>query len=207
MPSPASERKAARDPAARAAELREQLAHHAHRYYVLDAPEIPDADYDRAVPGAAGDRGGASRAAHARLADAARRSAPCSKACVPVRHAVPMLSIDTETDTDARPAPRSSTRACARRSAWRDERPAGRLRRRAEVRRPGDQPALRARRAGAGGDARRRRDRRGRDAHGAHDRRGPEAAEGRDARRCSRCAARSSCGATTSQRSTSASES
>src|SRR6476660_6500392 len=35
------------DPARRAADLRAQLRHHAHRYYVLDAPEIPDADYDR----------------------------------------------------------------------------------------------------------------------------------------------------------------
>ncbi|HEX5785930.1 MAG TPA: hypothetical protein VFY35_14470, partial [Burkholderiaceae bacterium] len=24
-----------------------QLQHHAHRYYVLDAPDIPDAEYDR----------------------------------------------------------------------------------------------------------------------------------------------------------------
>ena len=35
------------DAARRAAELRAQLHHHAHRYYVLDAPEIPDAEYDR----------------------------------------------------------------------------------------------------------------------------------------------------------------
>ena len=34
-------------PAERAADLRAQLHHHAHRYYVLDAPEIPDAEYDR----------------------------------------------------------------------------------------------------------------------------------------------------------------
>ena len=34
-------------PAERAAELRAQLHRHAHRYYVLDAPEIPDAEYDR----------------------------------------------------------------------------------------------------------------------------------------------------------------
>ena len=33
--------------AARAAELRALLHHHAHRYYVLDAPEVPDAEYDR----------------------------------------------------------------------------------------------------------------------------------------------------------------
>ena len=35
-------------PAALQAEaLRAQLHHHAHRYYTLDAPEIPDAEYDR----------------------------------------------------------------------------------------------------------------------------------------------------------------
>ncbi len=33
-------------PAARAAALREQLHHHAHRYYVLDDPEIGDDEYD-----------------------------------------------------------------------------------------------------------------------------------------------------------------
>ena len=31
----------------RADALRELLHHHAHRYYVLDQPEIPDAEYDR----------------------------------------------------------------------------------------------------------------------------------------------------------------
>ncbi|HVC40250.1 MAG TPA: NAD-dependent DNA ligase LigA [Candidatus Dormibacteraeota bacterium] len=30
----------------RAAELREELSHHNYLYYVLDAPELPDADYD-----------------------------------------------------------------------------------------------------------------------------------------------------------------
>ncbi len=34
-------------PAQRAAELRRLIDHHNHRYYVLDEPEIPDADYDR----------------------------------------------------------------------------------------------------------------------------------------------------------------
>ncbi len=37
---------AARDVAARAAELREQLTHHGYRYYVLDDPEIGDDAYD-----------------------------------------------------------------------------------------------------------------------------------------------------------------
>jgi DNA ligase (NAD+) len=35
------------DPAARAAELRRAIDYHNYRYYVLDAPEIPDAEYDR----------------------------------------------------------------------------------------------------------------------------------------------------------------
>ena len=33
--------------AARATELRAELAHHAYLYYVLDQPEIDDAEYDR----------------------------------------------------------------------------------------------------------------------------------------------------------------
>ena len=33
--------------AQRAAALREQLHEHAYRYYVLDDPGIPDADYDQ----------------------------------------------------------------------------------------------------------------------------------------------------------------
>ena len=37
-----------RDEAAReAAALNEQLHRHAHLYYVLDTPELPDAEYDR----------------------------------------------------------------------------------------------------------------------------------------------------------------
>jgi DNA ligase (NAD+) len=34
------------DPAAEAERLREQLRHHEHLYYVLDAPEVSDAEYD-----------------------------------------------------------------------------------------------------------------------------------------------------------------
>ena len=35
------------DPASRAAQLREQLNRAAWRYYTLDDPELPDAEYDR----------------------------------------------------------------------------------------------------------------------------------------------------------------
>jgi DNA ligase (NAD+) len=34
------------DPAKAIEKLRENIRHHEHRYYVLDQPEISDADYD-----------------------------------------------------------------------------------------------------------------------------------------------------------------
>ena len=44
--SPAAGAGAGTDPAARVEELRRQLEHHGYRYYVLDDPEIGDAEYD-----------------------------------------------------------------------------------------------------------------------------------------------------------------
>ncbi len=86
--------------AARAAALREQLRHHAHRYYVLDAPEIPDAEYDRLFQELQ-----AIEAAHPEVLTAdsptQRILGQVLDGFVPVRHAVPMLSIRTETDTEA----------------------------------------------------------------------------------------------------------
>jgi DNA ligase (NAD+) len=38
---------AAQGAAARALELRQQIAHHNYRYHVLDDPEVSDAEYDR----------------------------------------------------------------------------------------------------------------------------------------------------------------
>ncbi|MGS0758721.1 DNA ligase LigA-related protein, partial [Roseateles sp. GG27B] len=35
------------DPTLRAAALRAALQHHAHLYYTLDAPALPDAEYDK----------------------------------------------------------------------------------------------------------------------------------------------------------------
>lgn len=85
-------------PAARAAELRAQLQHHAHRYYVLDAPEIPDAEYDRLFQELQ-----AIEVAHPELltpdSPTQRVIGQVLDGLTPVRHAVPMLSIDTETDT------------------------------------------------------------------------------------------------------------
>lgn len=86
------------DPAARAAELRRLLHHHAHRYYVLDEPEIPDAEYDRLFQELQG-----IEEAHPELltpdSPTQRVGGKILDGLVPVRHALPMLSIQTETDT------------------------------------------------------------------------------------------------------------
>src|SRR5512140_3869673 len=78
--------------------LRELLHHHAHRYYVLDAPEIPDAEYDRLFQELQ-----ALEAAHPELltpdSPTQRVLGRVLDGFAPVRHAVPMLSIRTETDT------------------------------------------------------------------------------------------------------------
>ena len=92
-PSPA-------DGAQRAAQLRAMLHHYAHLYYTLDAPEIPDAEYDRLFRELQ-----AIEAAHPELltpdSPTQRVGGKVLDAFVPVRHAVPMLSIRTETDTEA----------------------------------------------------------------------------------------------------------
>ena len=82
----------------RAEALRAQLHRHAHLYYVLDAPEIPDAEYDRLFRELQ-----ALEAAHPdlRTADSPtqRVLGRVLEGFEPVRHTVPMLSIRTETDT------------------------------------------------------------------------------------------------------------
>ena len=83
---------ASTDPAARAADLRRLLDRHAHAYYVLDKPTIPDADYDvlfRELD--------ALEAAHPELvtpdSPTQRVGAPPLPEFVQVRHSVPMLSL------------------------------------------------------------------------------------------------------------------
>ena len=80
--------------------LRHQLHAHAHRYYVLDDPQIPDAEYDRLFQALQ-----AIEAAHPELitpdSPTQRVGGKPLDAFASVRHAVPMLSIRTETDTES----------------------------------------------------------------------------------------------------------
>ncbi|GAB3188387.1 NAD-dependent DNA ligase LigA [Hydrogenophaga aquatica] len=93
----------------RARALREQLNHHAHLYYVLDAPAIPDAEYDRLFRELQ-----ALEAAHPSLltpdSPTQRVGGRVLDGFAPVRHRVPMLSIRTETDTEATGAQAFDTR-------------------------------------------------------------------------------------------------
>ena len=80
------------DPAQRAAELRQLIEQHDYRYYVLDDPVVPDAEYDRLFRELE-----QLEAAHPEFADPespTRRvgGAPLD-AFVQIRHAVPMLSL------------------------------------------------------------------------------------------------------------------
>jgi DNA ligase (NAD+) len=80
--------------------LRGELERHNHAYYVLDAPTIPDAEYDKLFRELL-----AIEAEHPELC---RPDSPTRRVggrplpeFAAVRHAVPMLSIRTETDTGA----------------------------------------------------------------------------------------------------------
>ncbi len=80
--------------------LRKQLNAWAHEYYVQDAPSVPDAEYDRMFRDL--------QALEAQHPDLVAPDSPTQRVIgavmdglAPVRHAVPMLSIRTETDTEA----------------------------------------------------------------------------------------------------------
>jgi len=79
------------------AALSAQLRHHAHLYYVLDQPTLPDAEYDKLFQ-----RLQALEAEHPELRTAdsptQRVGGAVREGFVKVRHRVPMLSIRTETD-------------------------------------------------------------------------------------------------------------
>ena len=86
------------DVAARAAWLRTEVERHNHAYYVEDQPIVPDAEYDRLFRELQ-----LIEAEHPELATAdsptLRVGGKPLPQFTPVRHAVPMLSIKTETDT------------------------------------------------------------------------------------------------------------
>jgi len=88
------------NPATRAHDLRRSLHHHAHAYYTLDAPEIPDAEYDRLFRELQ-----ILEASHPELkspdSPTQRVGGAVLDAFAQVTHRVPMLSIRTETDTEA----------------------------------------------------------------------------------------------------------
>ena len=84
----------------RARELRAELEKHNYQYYVLDAPLIPDAEYDRLFRELQ-----ALEAEHPELltpdSPTQRVGGQALDTFKPLRHAVPMLSIRTETDIEA----------------------------------------------------------------------------------------------------------
>lgn len=80
--------------------LRDQLNAWAHEYYVLDAPTVPDGEYDRVYQ--------QLEALEAAYPQTVTPDSPTQRVIgavldglTPVRHAVPMLSIQTETDNEA----------------------------------------------------------------------------------------------------------
>ena len=90
---------AAADPSARAEELRRLIHYHDYRYYVLDDPEIPDAEYDRLLRELQ-----ALEAAHPELitpdSPTQRVGGHPLDAFVTVEHRVPMLSLRNAMDEE-----------------------------------------------------------------------------------------------------------
>ena len=95
--------------AERIQELHTKLHAHAHSYYVLDEPSIPDAEYDRLFKELQ-----ALEVQHPELltpdSPTQRVGGKALEQFASVRHKVPMLSIRTETDTEATGAQNFDTR-------------------------------------------------------------------------------------------------
>ena len=92
-----------------AAQLRSSLHRYAHAYYTLDEPEVPDAEYDRLFKQLQ-----SIETQYPVLLTADSPTQRVGGAVLPefssVRHQVPMLSIRTETDTEASGAAAFDTR-------------------------------------------------------------------------------------------------
>jgi len=95
--------------AERIAQLRADIERHDHNYYVLDAPSIPDAEYDKLFRELQ-----SLEAQHPELftpdSPTQRVGGKVLDGFTPVKHAVPMLSIRTETDTESSGASNFDTR-------------------------------------------------------------------------------------------------
>jgi DNA ligase (NAD+) len=183
-------------PSRRAAELRALLQRAAHQYYTLDAPELPDAEYDRAVPAAAG-----LEAAHPELITP---DSPTQRVGGAVMEGP---GVGAPCGAHAQHPHRNRHRGRRRQAfdarvrrelGWRPTRPP--VEYVAEPKFDGLAMSLRYEdgRAGAGRHARRWRNRRGRDAQRPHHRQIPLRLPMAPRRRCWKCAARSTCAATTS---------
>jgi DNA ligase (NAD+) len=101
--SPAADTPAAgqlpEDPAARVAELRRVIEYHNRRYYELDSPEIPDADYDLLVRELQTLETTYPELASVESPSARVGGAP-SASFAPVVHRVPMMSLDNAMSSD-----------------------------------------------------------------------------------------------------------
>src|SRR5450432_3712231 len=82
-----------KDPASQIEKLRDELRRHEHLYYVLDAPEITDAEYDELM--------GRLKAAEAEHPELATPASPTQRVggkpregFIKVQHSSPMLSLD-----------------------------------------------------------------------------------------------------------------
>ena len=139
-----------KDPADRVEQLRASIRHHTALYYDRTLREIPDADYDAMVR--------ELRALEEEFPDLITPDSPTQRVgggatFAPVRHSVPMMSLDNAFDVDELTAWGDAARAPAA-GGRRTRR--GPARRRAEDRRSRDLAALRGRSTRAGRDTRRR---------------------------------------------------
>ena len=140
--------------------LRDKIRYHEHRYYVLDDPEISDAEFDRLM-----NELKALEAEHPELvtpdSPTQRVGGKPREGFVKVPHSTPMLSLDNAYSEE-------ELRDWERRVHELTGESRGGLRLRAEARRHVDGAALRRRQAGAGHHARRRLGGRRRHAQRAH---------------------------------------
>ena len=178
---------------ARAAQLRDEINGHDHRYYVLNEPSVPDAEYDRLMKELR-----EIEAAHPELVTAdsptQRVSGSAASEFGEVKHAIPMLSLENGfseedlVDFDRKVRERLESAGPIDYSAD------------AQARRPRDLGHVSQWRILSRRDARRRRDRRRR--HGERRRRSARcrAACAANRPRCSKCAAKCSCRSPVSRR-------